>query len=44
MLIDGLPESIIERYFADDAEYLPLLTDGVLSPEGDGLLAVSDDR
>ena len=45
VLRDSLPESIIERYFEEDAEYLPsLLTDGVLSSEGDRLLAVSDER
>jgi tetratricopeptide (TPR) repeat protein len=45
ILQQALPETIIERYFNEDAEYVPaLLTDGVLSPEGDGRLAVSDDR
>jgi len=45
VLQQGLPESIIERYFDEDHEYLPsLLTDGVLAPQGDGLLVVSDDR
>jgi serine/threonine protein kinase len=45
ILQQALPETIIERYFDEDAEYVPsLLTDGVLASQGDGMLVVSDDR